>query len=1180
MSFSKTIDRSARFGFAFLAIALIAAWSTGDTHADSGVTGRVAGQTKQGKYVGMVPGATIEILEPGGEVAATTTSNPRGMFKVDLPPGRYYYRLKAEGYKDEDAGRGFEVKTSDRMEIFHFALTTGENDPDRVPVVIPESIHGTLAGRVLQRTDEGDVGIERAKITLVNEATRQVEEVNIRPGMSSTGLEGSYRVTLPEGSWRASVRAPRFDRFIDPEPIRIMAGRTATRDFVLRRYDPPEEMLATQGIRGEVLIDKGGRTYPPPFNVQLVAKNTSDGAGVGSALTEIGEQDFSINTMPGSYRVEATPADEEFATALSRSVFVFPGRDSTVRIVLRQKPLEVELAETDVLQPEIDIAETEMDQTTVPDLPGDEAQLGPQPEPPDLEITALDRRTKKPLAETEILLREVTDQKATVIRGRTDTDGIATFKIPAGQYFVVARLAGFDVVAAMPQQSFLRGRLVLNVSAKEQNRATFVLDRHREPEITPRQGLTASGAVMFQSETALGTALIEGARLTWSGPITQTTTSGSLGAYSVALARGTYNVTVVPPAGSDYESRTFTRVVAKEDFTRNFVLRRKSDVPVISPQVQVNVFDERTRRPIPGARVSLQRAGSGGATAASGTTTPTGQVTLGLRTAGDYLANVNAPGYIPRRMEVTATAGRISVLNAAMQSSGEPLEPGGPSLVTVNGWVVTPRFASRGPSGGLTPRRPTLTPRRPPLPGESTPDWGLVQPVANADVLWYFPNEGRLPGAVRTVRTNSKGRFTIEGIRENNYPVVVRATGYNELSSRVSVRESMRDPVLTLKPRDADTPLTPSATKTLVKLTVMTVGSRPTLIPGAQITIKGNRDAATGTSDRSGRFITQLAPGQYSVQVSHGKYQSGSLQMTVASSAVNRQVQLTPRDATTPGGKSGMLSVLVMDQSRRPVAGAKVEIIDAAQASFGRAVKPIRTGTTASSGRYQTSLASGKYNLRVSGTGFRMVGSSVVMSSVDQTKQIQVVRSSIGRIIPGRTIPGVETPSTTPSAQSQFQLTIQVRDQTQKGVGGATVTVMRGNQTVKSGRTDASGYYRTTVAPGVYAVKASGSMITTGGSQVAVQNRNVNSTVNVNRTSSSSGIQRSAQIKYLAQFRAPGSTVWTTIGSFDSRQAAELKLKATKVPPKSATRVVPQTASPIRRGIQIPQRRMTPQVLK
>ncbi len=236
---------------------------------------------------------------------------------------------------------------------------------------------------------------------------------------------------------------------------------------------------------------------------------------------------------------------------------------------------------------------------------------------------------------------------------------------------------------------------------------------------------------------------------------------------------------------------------------------------------------------------------------------------------------------------------------------------------------------------------------------------------------------------------------------------------------------------------------------------------------------------------------------------------------------------------------------------------------------FGRAIKPIHTGTTASTGQYQTSLSPGKYSLRVSGSGFSTVGSSVVMSTVNQTKQIQVTRSSIGRIDPRRIIPGVETPS----SQSQFQLTIQVRDQTQKGVGGATVMVMRGNQTVKSGRTDASGYYRTTVSPGDYLIKASGSMITPGGSQVTVRNQNANSIVNVSRTSSSSNGQGSAQIKYLAQYKAPGSNLWTTIGSFDSRQAAEAKLKATKVPPKSATRVVPQTASPVRRGIQIPRRR-------
>ncbi len=718
---------SYKFAPILLATSLVSFCTLTLAHADSGITGRVAGQSEEGKYLGMIAGARIEALGPGGDVVASTSSNAKGQFKLSLSPGRFFYRVKAEGYRDEDAGRGFEIKRADQMEVFHFALTRGENDPDRVPAVIPEPVYGTLAGRVLQRTDEGDVGVEHAKITLVNEETRQVEEVIVRPGMSSVGHEGSYRVTLPEGSWRASVRAPRFDRYIDPEPIRIMTGKMATRDFVLRKYDPPEEMLASQGIRGQVVIKKGGRTYPPPFNVQLVARNSSDSAGMGSALTEISEQDFSIKTMPGSYRVEAVPADEEFVSAISRQVFVFPGRESTVRIVLRPKPRETELAETEVRQREIDMADSERDRTDMRDLPGEETRLGPQPEPPDLEIVALDRRTKKPLAETEILLREVTDQKATVISGRTGSDGIATFKLPEGQYFVVARLAGFEVVAAMPETSFLRGRLVLDVSTKTKNRATFVLDRHREPEITP----------------------------------------------------------------------------------------------VISPQVQVNVFDQRTRRPLPGARINLQRSGSGGATAATGTTSPTGQVTLGLRSAGDYLANISVPGYIPRRMELTAIAGRITVLHAAMQRSGESIEPGGPKLVTVNGWVVTPRLPSRGFSGDLTPRRP-------PLPGESTPDWGLVQPVAGANILWYFPNEGTLPGAVRTVQTNSKGRFTIEDLRENNYPVMVRASGYNELPSRINVRVGMRDPVLLLKPSRPDTPtVTPSGRTATLNVIVIDQSRRP-----------------------------------------------------------------------------------------------------------------------------------------------------------------------------------------------------------------------------------------------------------------------------------------------------------------------------------------------------------------
>ncbi|MEM9588790.1 MAG: carboxypeptidase regulatory-like domain-containing protein, partial [Planctomycetota bacterium] len=598
-------------------------------------------------------------------------------------------------------------------------------------------------------------------------------------------------------------------------------------------------------------------------------------------------------------------------------------------------------------------------------------------------------------------------------------------------------------------------------------------------------------------------------------------------------------VTVTPPAGSVYAGRTFNDILVNSDLTRNFILRRKTDLPPIGPQVQANVFDESSRRPIPGASVRLQRAGSGGATAASGTTSTSGQVALALAEPGSYLANVNAVGYTPRRIELTATAGRVTVLNAAMRRTSEPIIPGGPSLMTVTGWVVTP-------STGAV--RPTPTPGR-----SDAFDRGRFQPVADASVQWYFPNEGGLPGAVRLVRTDAKGRFRFEGIREDTYQVTVRASGYASRSVRVNVRDGMRDPVVVLTPQRSIRPTDdPSASKTFVKLTVLTRTQPPQVIPGARLDIKGNRDAASGTSDASGRFTTRLAPGQYTVRASHGKYQSTSQQLTVASSAVNQQVYLTPI-GTTPGRQSDerSLTVHVTDQSRSPVAGAIVEVLPQQRGRFGLPAKPLRRGTTSTSGSFRTTMRPGLYTLRVSGRGFQTATGTLGITTSDVVKDIRVLRRSV-------------SPS-----QDEMSLVVMVVDQTRKGVAGATVTVMRGNQAIKTGTTNTSGRYQTTVPPGSYAIKASGAMINPGGTQATVQNSNVTATVNVTRTSSaSSGDSGRTQIKYLAQVRAPGSTTWTTIGTYTNRKLAEAALQRAKMPVKSQTRVVPQRMPVIRGPIQ------------
>src|SRR6056297_576405 len=700
-----------KFSYLALTIVVVTTSVASTARADSGVTGHVAGQGIDGKYIGMVPGASIEVLKPGGEVAATTTANAHGMFKIQLPPGQYFYRVRAEGYKDEDAGRGFEIKRGDQMELFHLSLTKGENDPDRVPVVLPESTHGTLIGRVVEEIAGVVHEIRFARITLVNETTRQVVEVDARPRGGVAGVDdGEFRTSLPAGIWRGSVRATGYDRYVDPKPIVIEVDETTARTFKLRRYEPPAEMLAMQGIRGEVVVEKAGRTYSPPFAVTIRAIGKRDRAVAHTETIAPGAGSFSFNLLPGGYQVVASAADTQFAKAVSPPTYVFPGRFSNVRLVMREKPEELRIVDMETIQPEQTITPDPQPDGAQPDSRPD--QLGPQPEPPDVEIVALDRLNKQPLIGTEVLLREVSDQKATVIRGLTDASGIARFKIPAGRYFVVARLAVFEVVAATPVENFSRGRLLLDIQAKRNNRATFVLGRNREPEVTRDTGLV------------------------------------------------------------------------------------------------IQVEDEKAGSPVVGASVAIARAMLKPRILTTGTT---GEVRVPEAVAGRYSIRITHPEYItvgrdidfdpanPRHDFAVYRRATYTDRDIAMSRSSHPIVPGGAELLAVQGWVVTPKYESKQPSitNRIVPR--TLRPA-------GQPDWTQVQPVAGADVLWYWPGTTSgaggdvLPGAVRRVRTDSRGQFRISSVAENAYRVVVRAVGYRDLNTRVSVRRGMSDPVLTLTP--------------------------------------------------------------------------------------------------------------------------------------------------------------------------------------------------------------------------------------------------------------------------------------------------------------------------------------------------------------------------------------------
>ncbi|MEA1951682.1 MAG: CAP domain-containing protein, partial [Planctomycetota bacterium] len=60
------------------------------SRVSAGAHGRVYALNKSGIIIGNVPGATIELKNQGGGVAATVKSGQQGYYKADLSPGQYF----------------------------------------------------------------------------------------------------------------------------------------------------------------------------------------------------------------------------------------------------------------------------------------------------------------------------------------------------------------------------------------------------------------------------------------------------------------------------------------------------------------------------------------------------------------------------------------------------------------------------------------------------------------------------------------------------------------------------------------------------------------------------------------------------------------------------------------------------------------------------------------------------------------------------------------------------------------------------------------------------------------------------------------------------------------------------------------------------------------------------------
>jgi len=824
-----------------------------------GLHGRVMGQDPDGHFVELVGGATIEFKNRAGQVAARTQSSPHGYYKVELSPGDYQFAIQADGYRTEDAGRGVRVKHSQGFKVFHLSLTQGENDPDRKPPELPVKKIGRLYGRVLEKAARGEMGIPNAVITLNRVGTIDPVQVISSPGDGNRENVGNYEILLEEGVWRASVSAAGFQRFVDPDPIQIVADQKTERDFVLSR----PESDADQGIRGVVTLLEAAKPLPKarlrfvalPGGRQVAEQTISKW---GSAPGKRHQQSkYQQRLHRGRFRVVAEA--EGYCTA-TRVVHVLPESYSTANLTLRPlahdvtvnvvtssgKPVKdayVQLALGTVLLREksdedgqalfkcrkgrwkVSAQKAPLEQTepvTVdvgPGLANEATVVLSKPQPFNVLVKVTDPAFK-PIGGARVVLRRRAEAIGDAAHGTTNDDGVAEFQVEnPGDYTAVAKA-----------EDFVAGGKTFRVTGPETK--VHIALRRKNPyvklnlRILGQQG-HSPGAPTTRPVDGASVAIMDGAKTVSKG------SSSKDGTFSVRLQAGSYSVRV---SHDDYLPAKQTVALTNGIVSREIVL--KASAPE-NYRLNVRVASAvRTggTRPLSGATVAVYQ---GTRRVAMGTSGPDGSYSTSLRSDGTFDLQVSKEGYSTHKSRVHMTRDPVDT-KIVLRRSVSP--------------QLTLQLQVRDPRG---------------------------KPISGAMVVI-----SRQFKTVTSGLSDRIGGFERQ-LSEGLYDIKVSHRGHESAHERVSLKTNTRRTIVLKPSDDGDRP---------VALELRIVDQRQKPIRGAMIVVsQGRRRVAYGMSDGNGRFDRELSAGRYDVSVSRTGYTAWRGQLQLQSST-RRTIVLKARE--------------------------------------------------------------------------------------------------------------------------------------------------------------------------------------------------------------------------------------------------------------------------------------------
>jgi hypothetical protein len=916
--------------------------------AGPGVHGRVLGHDEQGSLLGVVAGARIQFQTLSGSQVAEMTSDGNGYYKVDLPAGEYLYKIEAKGYRKEDRGRGMRLSQSQGYAIFNLSLTKGTDDPNRKPPEVPLRKTGKLAGRVLENTPNGLVGIPNAKISLRREGASDLSSARSRATREGKKDIGDYEVTLNVGKFHASVMASGFETFADPQPIDIRSDEQTTRDFILSRT--PTLDASSQGIQGAVtFVDS--ESPPPVIRVQIASLGDSDRAAIDVASTSSGA--FKQPLPPGRYRVTASA--EGYPTATSPPVYVLENRFAVANLTLRAKrvpeprttleafvftkspkgqPIPLSGARVSLLKlgaAAESATQTTSDSTGHALFPvaeageyrvsaflqgyrpgtgsgaveiGDSHQIeielvkesGPPPVQLALEVLVSDAATKLPLVGASVLARHESESIAEAAHGTTDGQGSLKLTVKkSGSYTVLAQMPAYEPSAVKTAVS-LGGEnksLIAMKRIRPERRPEQDSEQpsppHEEPVAKPRPitGFVAYRELTGQLRSIANTKLIWERIAPATPPVSDFATTDGNGRYQVDVHVGTYQVRVLPPPG--FEGLLEQVQILPETNEKYFIVHRAETKP---PAEVIKV-------PLEGSVVTTDRTGRFTGVAGAEVlftdakdaektgTDRTGHFAARMA-AGGYRVQVRAPGYEPLETRVDVRSG-MSMLRFVIKRIEQTLTTSHLSLSVVE----------RGRMGGS------------------------VRAVADAKVHITLNGQPAASGV-----SDIGGQYTT-ALNPGTYSVRVDKPGYTTASARFTIanRDVAEQIVLTRREEtDSESTRKANLTVRVTQRAARTQAIRPVAspIPGAHVIVMlGSKQVASGSTNAAGIFSAPLPAGSYSVKAEAQGFAPAGKTISITSNDTQLDFQLNPLQAamedTSPPERVRQLPPDEFGRNRQPL---------------------------------------------------------------------------------------------------------------------------------------------------------------------------------------------------------------------------------------------------------------------